>query len=316
MKIKILILFVSICVIALYFIPAPQPSFESIYTKEDEISESLKKFENLPTKAIEFNDKKWNYLVGGEGEKTIFFAHGMGGSYYMWWQQFYALEKDFKIITFELPKGVSTLEEASQGILAILDKEKIDKFSIVGSSMGGFIAQYVVNKTPERIEKAVFSNTFSPGNDIKKRNSWRSFLVPYLPEVVIYYLRNHNFKKGMAATSSSPKLIEAYLCSVPFNKKRFMERFKIVTDEFDVEINKSAVDAIPILIFECDNDPLVSAGLRKKIKETYPNSEVYSFGNEGHIPSVSKADEYNKVLRAFLEKDGEEIVSSEIENQD
>lgn len=302
MKIKILLIIIIIFVVGLYFIPSPQPSFATNYAQEDEVSASLAKFMQLPRKSINFNNKEWTYLVGGQGEKTIFFAHGMGGSYYMWWQQYFDLEKDYKVISYELPRGVNSLEEASQGILAIVDAEKIDKFSIVGTSMGGYIAQYVVNKAPERIDKAVFSNTFPPDNDIKKRNSWRSFMVPYLPEIVIYYLRNFNFRKGMAATSSTPKLIEAYLCSVPFSKKSFRERYQIVTDEFDFNKNKSAIDAIPKLIVECDNDPLVRLNLREKMKETYPNTEVYDFGNEGHIPSVSKANEYNKMLRSFLEK--------------
>lgn len=299
---KIFILFLILCVSALYFIPSPQPSFATNYSQEDEISKSLEKFLALPTKSISYNDKEWIYNASGQGTKTVFFAHGMGGSYYMWWQQYFDLEKDYKIITYELPKGVNTLEEASQGIMAILEAEKVDKFSIVGTSMGGYIAQYVVNKTPERIDKAVFGNTFSPNNDIKKKNSWRRIMVPYLPEIVIYYLRNYNFKNGMSATSSMPHLIESYLCSVPFNKKRFIERFQIVTDNFEFNKDKSLVDKIPKLILECDNDPLVNADLREKMKATYPNSEVYSFGNDGHIPSISKAKEYNKVLRDFLAK--------------
>lgn len=301
MKPKYISLILILFIAALYFVPSPQVEFKDNYKMNDEVSKSFESFISLPTKSIEFNDKQWTYFVGGEGEKTIFFAHGMGGSYYMWWQQYYALEKNYKVIAYDLPKGVSSLEEASEGILAILDAENIEKTSIVGTSMGGYITEYVVHKAPGRIDKAVFGNTFPPNRMIKENNEWKSKAATVLPGIIIYALRNQNYKKNLAASSSNSGLLKAYLLSVPFDKKSFRERYKIVTDFFETEEKQAEINAIPKLILECDNDPLVSKDLRIAIKSLYPNSEVYNFGNEGHVPNVSKSDEFNNVLIAFLE---------------
>lgn len=299
MKKNLLLLFLGIWIL-LYFIPCPQPTFLDNYKMKDEIYKSFLSFKNEVKKSIIFNDKEWFYNVSGAGEETIFFVHGMGGSYFLWWQQVEALKKDYKIISYELPAGVKSLEEASNGILAIIDAEKVAKVNIIGTSMGGYISQYVVHKAPERINKAVFGNTFPPNDLIKSENRLKNILANFLPQIIIYKLRNQNFKKGMAASSSKPELIESYLLSVPFQKKQFKERYQIVTDEFKINFDQQAIQDIPKLIFECDNDPLIRKELREGIKERYPSATIYNFGNEGHIPCVSAPKKYNKVLLEFL----------------
>lgn len=299
MKKKLLLIFIVLWGL-LFFIPVPHPSFQDNYPHKDEIYKSLENFKAKETKSIHFNNKEWKYYTGGSGEETIFFVHGMGGSYFLWWQQVEALKKDYKIISYELPVGVNTLDEASDGILAILDAEKVQRTNIVGTSMGGYIAQSVVHKAPERINKAVFGNTFPPNDLIKSKNNFKSLVANVLPPIIIYQLRNWNFENGMAASSSNPELIGAYLKSVPFQKKQFKERYQIVTDDFNIDFNQVKVDVIPLLILECDNDPLIPKELREGMKQRYPFALSHSFGNEGHIPCVSAPEKYNKVLLDFL----------------
>ena len=78
----------------------------------------------------------WEYLSIGEGKEHLFFLHGMGGSYDIWWQQIEMLKNEFHIISLTLPE-VYSLEDAVEGILKILEKEGVEKITIIGSSMGG-----------------------------------------------------------------------------------------------------------------------------------------------------------------------------------
>ena len=73
-------------------------------------------------------------------------------------------------------------------------------------------------------------------------------------------------------------------------------------DFFTINPSLDKYKRVPKLIIESDNDPLVSPNLRRDLKSLYSDAEVYTFHNEGHFPYINAADEYNRVLRSFLQK--------------
>lgn len=302
-------------VVAIYFVPASKSDFFKLYTNNDKPAQSLKEFKARATKNIMLNGVKWNYYAGGSGNKTIFFIHGMGGSYDLWWQQIMVFEKDYNVISYTLPESINSLEKASEGILKILEAEKVDKFYVVGTSMGGYIAQYLVSIIPLRIEKAVFGNTFPPNNLIAKENETKSKIIPYLPELIIAKLGEKQLNKEIIPASKNSPLVNSFLKSLPFSKKQFINRYSIVIDKFTVFPDNYKTKRIPKLIIESDNDPLIQPKLQKEIKGFYANAEVYTFHNEGHFPYINASEEYNKVLRGFLTNENDyEIAEKTITN--
>jgi len=300
--IKRLFLLLLLIIIVIYLIPTSPSNFFENYTNNDKASQSLKEFQSKTTSKITVDGVNWEYYSGGKGNKTILFLHGMGGSYDLWWQQVSAFEKGYKVITYTLPEQINSLEKASKGILEILDKEKVDKFYAVGTSLGGYITQYLVNLTPNRIEKAVFGNTFPPNNLILKENKSKSKIIPLLPEILFSKLGEKKLNDEIIPAAKNSELLKAFLPSLPSNKKLFMNRYSVVIDKFTATPKSYETKRIPKLIIESDNDPLIQSELRKKIKELYSDAEVYTFHNEGHFPYINAADEYNKVLRKFFKK--------------
>jgi pimeloyl-ACP methyl ester carboxylesterase len=312
---KIAFLILAIFVIAVYFIPAPQPDFFKLYAQNDVPGQSLKEFKSRTTKKVMVNGIAWNYYAGGNGNKTILFIHGMGGSYDLWWQQVVAFEKDYKVISYTLPESINSLEKTSIGILIILEAENVDNFYAVGTSMGGYIAQYLVSIIPNRIERAVFGNTFPPNNLIAKENETKSKIIPYLPEIIISKLGKEKLNNEIVPAAKNSPLLKAFLLSLPFSKQQFINRYYIIVDRFSIIPDKYEIKRIPKLIVESDNDPLVQPELRKQIKELYANAEVFTFHQEGHFPYINASSAFNKALRNFLEKENDyEIAEKTITN--
>ncbi len=299
---KILYVFgiLILIVVIIYLIPARRADFFSLYPRQDRAAQSLKEFYGRPTRTVTVNDVTWKYYVGGNGPRTILFLHGMGGAYDLWWQQVTAFEPDFRVITYTLPESIDNLEAVLQGILAILDKENVKTFSAVGTSMGGYITQYLMKRIPERIEKAVLGNTFPPNDDIIKENRTRSTIVRLLPEIAIQWFGNRSLHEKLLPAAGGDSLLAAFLPSLPFSKKGFLGRYAVTTDFFVINPCAYPVRRIPKLIIESDNDPLVNEKLRNELKEYYPDAEVYTFHNAGHFPYINEADTYNEVLRRFL----------------
>lgn len=221
----------------------------------------------------------------------------MTGTYDIWWQQIDALKGQYHIISITYPP-IQSLEELEKGVLAILEKEGVKDFNVVGTSMGGYFTQYLIAKHPKRVKRAVLSNTFPPNDLIAKKTRILGTILPYLPEWLVLSVFRGNFQKSIYPTSGSDELTLAFLNEISYdgvNKAQLVGRYNCVIEKFTPPI-----PTISILIIESDNDPLVELVLREQLKTTYPNAKVYTFSNAGHFPYLNRAQEYTKLLIAFL----------------
>ncbi|HEC24062.1 MAG TPA: alpha/beta hydrolase, partial [Chloroflexi bacterium] len=264
--------------------------------------ESLRAFrETYPPRQIEVDGVTWEYVALGQGEEAILFLHGMSGAYDIWWQVMEALQDRYRVISVTYP-AVDTLEGLSRGVLAILDEEGVDRVTVVGSSLGGYLAQYLVATHPERIERAVFANTFPPNDLIIERTRTIGKLLPFLPEwLVMRTLRSSILNDVYPAASGNAELVRAYLLEQAYgamSKAQFVARYRCVVEPFtppDVEAL-----GIPVLIIEASNDPLVEEALRDQLRETYPTATVYQLEGVGHFPYLNEPEKYLRGLEDFL----------------
>jgi maspardin len=146
-----------------YAFPGPPRSFDQLYASVDpQTARSLQDFRiNNPPAQIDLAGVRWEYLLLGQGEQTILFLHGMSGAYDIWWLQIEALKDRYRLLTVTYPP-VNSLGELSQGIIAILDREGIDSVNLVGSSLGGYLAQYLIATDPDRVRTRLFLPTHFP----------------------------------------------------------------------------------------------------------------------------------------------------------
>ena len=302
-KLKWIVPLILVMVIAgVYLYPVPRVPFDEVYAKTSKSeSASLSAFRvNYPPKMLEVNNVEWEYLVMGEGEETILFLHGMTGAYDIWWHQLEALQADYRVIAVTYP-AVNTLAELDAGVLSILKAEGVDKFKVVGTSLGGYFAQYLVANHPDRILRAVFSNTFPPNDLIVEKNKSIGAALPFLPEWLVIDVLRGSFASSVYPASGNDELTLAFLNEISYgrmSKAQVVGRFHCVVEKFEVpDLNTLR---IPVLIIEADNDPLVELALREKLKVVYPTAEVQIFSGVGHFPYLYRASEYTKILADFL----------------
>lgn len=304
-KIIIFINFILIILLILYFIPIEKKGFLDLYQKKDNIREEYILLQNQPLKNLMKDNADWKYYFQkskNPNSPTILFLHGMTGGYDIWWQQIIFFQKEFHIISYTLPKQVDSLKEAINGILEILQRENISKVILVGSSMGGYIAQYFLKTNPKKVQKVVFGNTFPPNTYFKNQNDFKAKMIVILPSILFDYLAIQNFKKVIFPTSLNSEPLKGYLLSFSNPKIQFLNRYKIITDFFEIEPRSKEEIQIPKLILISKNDPLVPEFLREELLKVYPESEVYSFEEEGHFPYVVDAKKYNQIVLNFLKK--------------
>jgi len=288
----------------MYLYPATGVAFKDNYAKVDPgITASLQTFRaEHPAKPLKVNGAAWEYAAFGKGQETIIFLHGMTGAYDIWWQQMQGLQDNYRVIAVTYP-AVDSLEELSDGVLAILDAEGVKQPHIVGTSLGGYLAQYLVAHHPDRILSVVFSNTFPPNDLIAEKNKAVGAVLPFLPEWLVINVLRSSFAKSVYPASGNDELTLAFLMEIGagrMSKGQVVGRFHCVVQPF-IAPDLGALK-IPVLIVEADNDPLVEKVLREQLKSTYPTAEVRTFSGVGHFPYLNRAPVYTDMITTFIAK--------------
>ncbi len=298
----LVLIFLIVLILGVYLYPVPRVPFEKTYAKVDSAqTQSLQSFRAAyPAQTLKVNGVKWEYVAFGEGKETILFLHGMTGAYDIWWNQMIALQDAYRVISVTYP-AVDSLSEMSHGVLAILDAEGVGQVNIVGTSLGGYLTQYIVANHPDRVLRAVFSNTFPPNDLIAEKNKSIGSALPFLPEWLVIDVLRGSFADSVYPASGNDELTLAFLNEISYGRMRKAQvvgRFHSVVEKFSPP-DVAALE-IPVMIIEADNDPLVELVLREQLKVTYPTAEVWTLTGVGHFPYLNHSDAYTQLIKTFM----------------
>ena len=106
--------------------------------------------------------------IGDEGKGfPLVLVHGFLGSSKMWKPQIDFFKHHFRVITPDLPgfgrsnkaKSHNSIQSIANLLLDCLEEKKIDKFHLLGHSMGGMIVQEMAKKRGGKISKLVCYST-------------------------------------------------------------------------------------------------------------------------------------------------------------
>ncbi|MEI5523018.1 alpha/beta fold hydrolase [Streptomyces brasiliscabiei] len=123
----------------------------------------------------------------GDGVPLVF-IHGWTANRHRWDHQLAHFSAKRRVIRLDLRghgesrgAGVRTIGELARDVLALLDHLEVERFVLVGHSMGGMISQTITLAHPERVERLVLVNsigrmTYSRGRGLLMAASTR---VPF-----------------------------------------------------------------------------------------------------------------------------------------
>jgi maspardin len=292
----------ALVLLGVYAFPIPKASFRVIYSGvPEDVVAALGSFRRRSLlKQFNSGGTTWRYHDSGNAEDAIVFLHGMGGSGDIWFQQIEALRERFRCIAVTYPH-LPNLDLLRFGILGILDQAKIPRAHLVGSSMGGYMAQFLAAKDPTRIRKVVLGNTFPPNAVIRRRARRGARCLPWVPEWAVMAGMRRNARRVLFPAAGNSELVNAYLyeqtCGF-MRKPDVIARCACLCQTFTPPDLKKL--GIPALIIEADNDPMVDAELREMLKAAYPSAAVKTFKRAGHFPYLNRPTEYTESLVEFL----------------
>ncbi len=263
----------------------------------------------LPDKSVVVFGAKINYVeLGDPAKPTVIFLHGLGGSIGNWQTNITAFAANHRVIALDqvgFGKSDKPLLKYRVGTYVdFLDKFmselKIDRASLVGNSMGGWVAALMTIKYPNRVEKIVLADAagivpsdFSDARIYQLNNSTRDeiranlkliFANPALQnnELLVDQFLTARVAAGDGGTINS--LIESIKRKEDFLNDRLGEIKK------------------PTLVIWGKQDGLLPVADAYTFNKGIVGSELILFDSCGHVPQFEKAADFNKTVMAFLAK--------------
>jgi pimeloyl-ACP methyl ester carboxylesterase len=252
------------------------------------------------------NTPAFTVLGGGP---TVLMLHGIGGGHLSFAPQVETLASSgYRAIAWDMPGyGHSspiepyTFKGLAESCIQLIETLKCDSVTLVGHSMGGMVAQEVVARRPQLVNKLVLCGTSASFG--KPDGNWqREFIAERtapldagksmadLAEVLVPQM------VGPGSLPEGVKLAMHCMSLVPSaTYRRALEA--LVT--FDRRANLERID-VPTLLVAGEHDRNAPSAVMKKMADAIPRSTYIEMKGIGHLQNLEAPDDFDGFLLNFL----------------
>lgn len=182
----------------------------------------------------------------------------------------------------------------ADAVVALADALDWPRFDLVGTSLGGYVAQQVAARHGTRVIRLVIGNAFTdptPAQSAEKRHA----LETRSPDTVR--------AEALARLEAQPdgELRRVLLDLVGRRQSAELLHARMLAVQLATVVPPLAVPDERVLLIECDNDPLIPEGMRAAVRAAHPGSRCVVIEGGGHYPYITRADAYNAAVADFLE---------------
>jgi pimeloyl-ACP methyl ester carboxylesterase len=260
-----------------------------------------------------------NYVEIGTGPPLVF-VHGLSGCWQNWLENIPHFSRSHRVIAVdlagfgesELPQEEISMPGFGRFIDAFLGEIGVERATLVGNSMGGFIAAETAISHPSRVEKLVLVSAAGGPKFFRwqERNVARIDLITRLlePMVAATIARRKSMvsrprlrRALLVGVARRPDLIAPELCYEVASggaKPGFVDALKAVID-YDYWDRVPSISC-PTLIVWGSHDRIVSVENAHEYERLIPDARLAIFEETGHVPMIERPGRFNRLLDEFL----------------
>jgi aminoacrylate hydrolase len=255
-----------------------------------------------------------SYSKSGTGPPVLL-IQGVGVRGNGWAPQVEGLGDRYTLISFD-NRGIGgsasrdgrlTIEDMAADALAIVDALGLERFHVVGHSMGGVIAQALALQAPKRISSLAFLCTFVKGSDGSK------VTLPMLAtamrmRVGTRAMRRNAFLELIMPARYLQQVDRAALAArlEPLFGHDLAEQPAIVMKQlsamskYDAGARLAGLASIPTLVVSATEDRIAAQASGRALAAAIPGSTYVEIADAGHGLPIHRAEETNALLAAHF----------------
>lgn len=235
-------------------------------------------------------------------------VHGYLGSSDMWRFQKNFFSKNFRVIAPALPgfgessksKSLNSINDMAKFVLKVLKDKKINKFHLLGHSMGGMIVQEILKISNDKVDKLILYATGSvgeiPGRYETMEQTRKKLRVNGIKDTISRVPKNWFVKKD--------KDKNFFICK----KSAKNVRIDTVDNALIAMKNWQGKDYLKniknkTLILWGNKDLSYNFDQINILNQNIKNSRLEIFDNCSHNIHLEKVNKFNRVLDKFLKEE-------------
>lgn len=261
---------------------------------------------------VEVDGVRTHYHDAGEGPPVLL-IHGSGPGVSAWanWRLVIPeLAARFRVIAHDQigfnetrpPADVVYGRETwTRHALGLMEALQIERFSIIGNSMGGAIALSLANAAPDRVDRVVCMGTMGISMPLPQGldDVWG-----YEPsvEAMAHLVDLFAYNKAIATpeliemryrSSIAPGIQEAFSAMFPAPRQRWVDELALSEDEL-------RTIGHDVLLVHGWNDPVIPKESSLRLMDILPQAHLHAFGRCGHWVMIEHTRAFNQLVSDFL----------------
>ena len=254
--------------------------------------------------------QKIQYVEAGTGP-TVILLHGLGGSSVAWSFNIGPLAEKFHVVVpDQIGFGKSDKPLVNYRIRTYVDfldqfckQLKIERATLVGNSMGGWIAAMFTASFPDRVDKLVLVDAagYTPPKDFDMRTLFG--LNPTTREGMKILVSKVFYNKAFQSDAAIDQAITVRLAAGDGYTIKTITESIIRGEDFLDDVVKTIKR--PTLIVWGRQDGLVALADGERFNKDIPSSKMVVIEQCGHVPNAEKPGEFNAALLKFLTKNAQ-----------
>lgn len=242
--------------------------------------------------------REWGVVSAGDSGPALVLLPGTLGRADIFWQQIDALKHRARILALSYPADGGVVEWAGD-IATLMDRAGMATATVLGSSLGGFVAQYLAGVSADRVDGLVAANTLTSVAALGD-------IPPYkfdLDAEPVEKLRQ-GFTAGLqAAAAANPAiqpLVDLLLGEVEGRIPEAEMRSRLKALKHGPELPPVSLPRDRIVTIEAADDPLIPQPMRELVRERLKPCKAFHFKSGGHFPYVVRPRAYTAMLEERL----------------
>ncbi len=262
----------------------------------------------MPTASV--NGIEVNYKLEGDGPETIVLVNGLADDLETWILQMDdLLGAGYRVLRFDnrgvgrtsVTPGPYTSRLMADDAKALVDSLGIASFHLLGTSMGGMIAQeYAINYGSD-LRSAAFSSTYAaPGPFCSRMFSmWRDMAhvsgVPFIMRDVTLWAFTVPF---FEEREDELKEFESEMAGLPMSVDAYLAQLNVIQTHDTVD-RLAHIRGFPVLVMAGEEDILIPVRLSKRLQEGIVGAD-WKTSKGGHACMWEHPAEFNRTYLGWL----------------
>jgi 3-oxoadipate enol-lactonase len=263
-----------------------------------------------PTRFASNGPVRIAYEVRGHGRPLVL-VQGVGIGRWGWEPVADRLARRFQVLTIDnrgvgasdTPPGHFTTRAMAQDVLAVLDHAGIQQASVLGTSLGGMIAQELALAHPERVDKLVLVATVPGGPRSRPMPLGTTYLFAAAPFLTSkarlqQFVRN---TLGPATLRRGPQLAERLAAAkLAHPQSQPAWRAQLAAGMLFNPLGRQIHITQPTLVIQGTADQVVDPGNADVLAGLLPHVRVELFDGAGHLLYWEQPRRFARLVASFL----------------